>query len=165
MCRNVTVSSRSAIQHSLSAWADFASKLITTVTVTETKNPVKAHVALLRHVLTNTLEHDDAPRQHDHGVHILADVFDTRSAQPQSPLNAWLGNSVKPGRQKPTDSEMLSIRAKSLSICCTMLTSVINLTFASSTQNFELATNQFVKKSTHEKLELSTTIRCRGNGP
>ena len=34
------------------------------------------------------------PKQHDHDVQILADVFATCSAKLQSPLNAWLGRSV-----------------------------------------------------------------------
>ena len=55
-----------------------------------------------------------------------------------------------------------------------MLTSVINLPVASasaattampsSSQNFVLATNKFVKKSTREGLQSSTTVRFRGNG-
>ena len=56
-----------------------------------------------------------------------------------------------------------------------MLTSVIKLTVASSsaatttvsssTKNFVLATNQFVKESTCEELQPSMTLRLCGNGP
>ena len=57
-----------------------------------------------------------------------------RTTRPwRSPLNAWLGRSIvfsfKTWPSKSTDGELL---AKSLSICCTMLTSVIKLTVASS---------------------------------
>ena len=108
--------------------------------------------------------------QHDHGD-ILADVFVTCSAKSQSPLNAWLGRSIVfslgTWPPKSTDSELLSTTAKSLSIRCTMLTSVTKLAVASSsavsssTRNFVLSTNQFVKKSTWEELYLSMTIRLR----
>ena len=54
-----------AARQSPAAWANFVPKN----TVIETKNPARAHVAFLLHVLTNAL---------DHGVHILADVFNTR---------------------------------------------------------------------------------------
>ena len=110
-----------AIQHSPSAWANFVPKLTSPNTVHETKKPVKAHVACLLHVLTHAL---------DHGVEILADVFNTCSAEPRSPLNAWLGRSLVfqlgTWPSKPTDSEMPSIS------CCTTLTSLIKLTAASS---------------------------------
>ena len=156
MCKSVTVSSLCASQHFSLAWTDSAPKLTSTLIDTKTKNPVNAHVTFLRHGLTNPLEHGD--------VQLLADVFDTCSAEPQSPVKAWLGRSVVfslgTWSSKPTDREMLSIKAKSLSICCTVLTSVINLTVASTsaatvtmpstTQNFELTTKQLVRQEVDE---------------
>ena len=68
--------------------------LFQTLTVAEAKNPVSAHVAILRHTLTNLLEHGDAIVPHDSGVQILADVFAAHSAETQSPPNAWLGRSA-----------------------------------------------------------------------
>ena len=145
-----------------SAWAGFAAKLTATLTVTETKISVLAHGAFLRHMLTNPLEHGDATIQHDTGVQILADVFVACSAEPQSHPNGWLGRStglsLGTWPSISTNIELLSMKAKSLPSCCTMLTSAIKLTAASSsaatttmsssTKNFVLAANQFVKIST-----------------
>ena len=52
------------------------------------------HVASLRHLLTNPLEHRDAIGQPNHVVQILADVFVTCPAEPQSPLTTWLWRSI-----------------------------------------------------------------------
>ena len=116
MCRSVTVSNPCAVQHSPSAWANFAPKLTTAITVTGTKNPVIAHVAFLRRVVIDPLERGEATKQHDHGVHILADVLVTCSAQPQSPLTAWLGRSIVfslgTWPSESTDSELLSTKAE-----------------------------------------------------
>ena len=77
-------------------------------------------------------------------------------------------------QSKSTNSELLSINAKSFPSCCTMLTSAIQLTAASlsvasitvssSAKNFVLTTNQFFKKPTYEGLKLAVTIRWCGNG-
>ena len=128
------MSSLCAFQHSPSAWANFVPKLTSTLTVTENENLGITHVKFLRHLLTNPSEHGDSTKQDDHGVQILADVF-TCSAEPQSPLNAWLERSIVHSLgtwpSKSTDGEMLSFTAKSLSICCTMRMSVIRLTVPS----------------------------------
>ena len=65
MCRSVTVPSLRATQHSPSAWANFAPKLTTMLTGYRSKNPVIAHIAFLRRVVTNHLEHGGAIVQHD----------------------------------------------------------------------------------------------------
>ena len=78
------------------------------------------HVAFLRHLLANPLEHGDSTGQHDHDVQILTDVFVTCSAELQPPLNPWLSRSVVCSLgtwpSKSANSEMLSIWAQSLSI-------------------------------------------------
>ena len=115
MCKSVTV--LCATQHYSSAWASFAPKLTTTLTVTETKTPVLAHVVFLRRVLTNPSEHGDSIVQRDCGVHFLADVFNACSAEPQSPPNSWMERSTllslgTSWPSKSTNSELLSIKAK-----------------------------------------------------
>ena len=71
-----------------------APKLTTTLTVPETSVPVSVHVAFLRRMLTNPLEHGDVSVQQDSSVEILEVLFDACSAEPQSPPNAWLGRST-----------------------------------------------------------------------
>ena len=112
LCRSVTMSSLSAVQHVDTHIHTHSRRQSLSL---KQKNPVKARVAFILHVLTNAL---------DHGVQILADVFNACSDEPQSPLNVWSGRSLVfslgTWPSKPTDSETPSIKAESLSICCTI---------------------------------------------
>ena len=142
MCKSVTVSSLRAFQHAPSAWANFVHKMTSTLTVTENKNIGTTHVAYLRHLLTSPLERH---------AQLSINRLSTRGQGDQ--LSAHLA----PGHQNQRTARFCPSMRKTFQVACTMLTSVIMLTVASSsaasttmqssTPNFMLATNLFVKTS------------------
>ena len=57
------------------SWANFVPMLTSALTVAENQKFLgTTHIAFLRHLLTNPLEHGDAIGQHDLGTRILTDV-------------------------------------------------------------------------------------------
>ena len=116
----------------------------------KTKKLGITYAAVLRHALTNPLEHGDDTGQHDHSV--------------QNPSLLELGH-----QSRRMASCCPSKRKKSLSICCTMLTSVIKLTVAtlsvantttsSCSKNFALTTNQLVR----QEIDVWKTVTVHDN--
>ena len=162
------------LTHSSSAWANFAPKLTGTSTATEAKNPVTAHVAVLRRVVTDPLEHGDATGQHDHGVQILADVSRAQLSLNRLSTRGWgdqVSSLLEPGHQNRRTASCHSSRRKGLSICCTMLTSVTKLTVAPSsatTTNQELCAGHEPVRQKNRRVKnckLSMTICLCQNGP
>ena len=79
----------------LPPWAGFVPKLTTTLTVTETKIPVLAHVAFLCRTLTNPLEHGDAnTTQARNSLRITKTHAQLSPNLP--PMHAWLGRPTVP---------------------------------------------------------------------
>ena len=104
-----------------------------TLTVTEKQNLGMTHVAYLHHVLTNPLKHSD-PAGNTTTTYKSSRMSSSHAQLSSNRLSTGgLGVcSLGTWPSKSTDSEMLSIKSKNLSICCTTLTPMIKLTVASS---------------------------------
>ena len=141
-CNSVKCMSDATLSLSL---GQLCAQAATTLTVTE-KIPVIAHGAFLRRMLIDRLEHGDANVQHDPGAQIFADVFDACSAEPESPPKCLVRDINCPFSWNlaiDIDEQRLVVPHK----LATASFSVATTTTSSSTKNFVLAANHFVKKS------------------